>query len=299
MEKTPFPIIDSVVRAVCGHAAKQLHHLTSGGMNETYRVDVANSDSVIVRIARQPTPWFIDEAHLIAQARAVGVPAPDVLGVEQVEHGDELLSFSVLQLVPGRALDELVGTLSPEEIKRIIVESGELLARLHSVQTERGLRHDLKPLDDNLVSRVVEVADREVGSHAANVVTRGVELLSNEIANRAPPRMSLVHGDWLPKHFLLDDEGRIANVLDWEFAGSASPAYDIAHWEVAASGGLHDFTELLCQGYSQVADVNAADAAWVPAYTIDFALEILGWENPARFERLQRCVDVIARHVGS
>ena len=31
----------------------------------------------------------------MAQARGVGVPTPDVLGVEQVDHDGELLSFSI------------------------------------------------------------------------------------------------------------------------------------------------------------------------------------------------------------
>ncbi len=48
----------------------------------------------------------------MAQARGVGVPTPDVLGVEQVDHDGELLSFSILRLVPGRSLDELAGEMS-------------------------------------------------------------------------------------------------------------------------------------------------------------------------------------------
>ena len=60
-------------------------------MSETYRVDLQNDMAVVVRIARQPVPWFTDEDHLSAQVRSVGVPTPEVLGVEQVEHDGELL----------------------------------------------------------------------------------------------------------------------------------------------------------------------------------------------------------------
>ena len=116
---------------------------------------------------------------------------------------------------------------------------------------------------------------------------------------RPAPRLSLAHGDWLPKHLLIDDGGAIVGVIDWEFAGPASPAFDLAHWEVSAGDGLHDRSDLLRLGYARVADPDAADAGWVPAFAIDFALEVLGWRNPASPARLRRCVDVIARHVGA
>jgi hypothetical protein len=39
-------------------------------------------------------PWFTDEAHLTAQAGEVGVPTPEVLGVEQLDRGVTGTRFS-------------------------------------------------------------------------------------------------------------------------------------------------------------------------------------------------------------
>jgi DNA-binding transcriptional ArsR family regulator len=111
MATTPRPLIDSVVRSVCGREVERVVRLTGGGMNETYRVELPNHVAAVVRIARQPVPWFTDEAHVLAQARGVGVPAPEVLGVEQVDHNGERLSFSIQRLVLGRPLGELAGEL--------------------------------------------------------------------------------------------------------------------------------------------------------------------------------------------
>jgi len=298
-ETTPRPVIDSVVRSVCGRELERLVRITSGGLHETYRVEMLNHVPVVVRIARRPVPWFTNEEHTMAQAREVGVPTPDVLGVEQVDHDGELLSFSILRLVPGRSLEELAGERPPSDLEPLVMDGGELLARLHSVVPDRGMPHELEPPDEPFVARVVRVADETLGSAAAAIVARGAEFLRDEVMTRPAPRLSLAHGDWLPKHFLIDDAGVIVGVIDWEYAGPASPAFDLAHWEVAAGGALHDRSDLLRLGYARVADPDAADAGWVPAFAIDFALEVLGWRNPAPPARLRRCVDVIARHVGA
>jgi aminoglycoside phosphotransferase (APT) family kinase protein len=294
----PRPVIDAVVRSVCGREVERLVRLTGGGLHETYRVEIPDGVSVVVRIARQPVPWFADEEHVMAQARGAGVPTPNVLGVEHVDHDGELLSFSILQLVPGRSLDELAGALPASDLERLVMDSGELLARVHSVAPDRGIRHELEPLDERLVARAARVAHEALGPAAGAVVERGADLLRGEVTSRPAPRLSLAHGDWLPKHLLIDD-GAIVGVIDWEFAGPASPAFDLARWEVSAGDRLHDRSDLLRRGYARVADPDAADAGWVPAFAIHWALEVLGWKSPAPPALLRRCVDVIARYAGA
>jgi aminoglycoside phosphotransferase (APT) family kinase protein len=298
MATTPRPVIDSVVRSVYGREVERLVRLTAGGLHETYRVEVRADLPVVIRIARQPVPWFTDEEHVMAQAREVGVRTPDVVGVGQVDHDGELLSFSILRLVPGRSLDELAGELPRSDLERLVMAGGELLARVHSVVPDRGIRHELEPPDEGYVARVVRVAHQALGPAAATVVERGADLLRDEVMTRPAPMLSLARGDWLPKHLLIDD-GPIVGVIDWEFAGPASPAFDLARWEVSAGDGLHDRSDLLRRGYARVADPDAATAGWVPAFAIDWALEVLGWQNPAPPPRLRRCVDVIARYSGS
>ena len=67
-------------------------------------------------------------------------------------------------------------------------------------------------------------------------------------------------------------------------------------WEVSAGDRLRDRSDLLRRGYARVADPDAAGAGWVPAFVVGWALEVLGWRNPAWPERVRRCVDVIARY---
>lgn len=298
MKTTPRPIIDSVVRSTYGHRVAGLVRLTGAGLNEAYRVDVVGGRPVVIRIARRPVPWFTDEKHIMARAQAVGVPTPEVLGVEHLEHDGELLSFSILRLLPGRPLDERSVDLSTADLERLVVDGGELMAQLHSLEADGGIGHKLEPPDDRLVNRAVGVAHETFGSAAAAIVERGIDLLRDEVMARPTPPTSLAHGDFLPKHLLIDD-GMISGVIDWELAGSASPAFDLAHWQVAACNDLNDRSDLVRRGYARVADPDLADGGWVPAYAIDFALDVLSWKNPAPTLRLQRCVDVIAHHIGA
>jgi aminoglycoside phosphotransferase (APT) family kinase protein len=298
MATTPRQVIDAVVGSVCDHEAEQLIRLTSGGLNETYRVKLAGAGSVVVRIARQSVPWFTDEAHIMAQARAVGVPTAEVLGVEHVEHAGELLSFSIQRMLPGRSLDELAGELPPVDLERLVMDGGELLARVHSLVPDRGVRHELRPPDEHSLAIGERIVEQTLGPSAASVVERGAAFLRRELAARPAPSLALAQGDWVPKHLLIDD-GAIVGVIDWEFAGPASPAYDFAMWEVSAGDGLHDRSDLLRLGYARVAEPDAVAAGWVPAFVVAWALEKLGWRNPALPAQVRRCVDVIARYAGA
>ncbi len=64
-------------------------------------------------------------SHLMAQARDLGVPTPEVLGVEHLEHDGEVLSFSIHQFLPGRSLDQFVGELPLGDFE------GAVLAAVH------------------------------------------------------------------------------------------------------------------------------------------------------------------------
>ena len=295
MKTTPRSIIDSVVLSVCARDVERLVPVNGGGMNETYLAELPDGAAVIARIARQPAPWFTDEAHLMAQARDLGVPTPEVLGVEHLEHDGELLSFSIQQHLPGRSLDQFVGELPYSDLERLVVDGGELLARIHSVVPDRGVRHQLRLPEDTAVARVLRIVDEALGADAARVVERGADFLREEVTTRPAATLSLAQGDFLPKNLLVDDAA-IVGVIDWEFAGPAPAAFDLARWEVSAGAPWHDRSDLLRRGYARVADPEPAAAGLVPAFAVDWALEKLGWKNPATPAQFQRCVDVIAHY---
>ncbi len=297
MVTTPRSIIDSVVRSVCGRELERLTPLAGGGMNEAYRADLAGEVAVVVRIARQDSPWFVDEACLMGLAREAGVPTAEVLGLEHRDHDGELLSFSIQEFLPGRLLSEVVGELTTSDLEALVMDLGEILARVHSVipNDQRGILREQPILDARDVARVAGIVSRAIGPAAATAVVRGADLVRHEVTTRPSPPFALVQGDFCPKNVLIHG-GTVAGVIDWEFAGSASPAYDFAQWEVDAGERLHDRLDLLRRGYARVADPEAAEAGWTPVFAIDWALEKLGWKNPASPAQFRRCLDVITRY---
>ena len=185
MATTPRQVIDSVVRSVCGHGVEQLVRLRWRDERDVPRRAGRRRGSVVARIARQPVPWFTDEAHIMAQARAVGVPTAEVLGVEHVEHDGELLSFSIQRVLPGRSLDELAGELPAVDLERLVMDGGELLARVHSLVPDRGVRHELQPPDERSLARGERIVEQTLGPSAASVVERGAR---SSVARWLPAR---------------------------------------------------------------------------------------------------------------
>ncbi|HEY3561966.1 MAG TPA: phosphotransferase [Kribbella sp.] len=297
MVTTPRTIIDPVVRSVCGRDVEGLVQLAGGGMNETYRAELVGNVTVVVRIARQDTPWFVDEARLITQAREAGVPTAEVLGLEHVDHEGELLSFSIQRFLPGRSLGELMGELPASDLESLVLDAGEILARVHSVDPEvgRGIRHELRLPEVREVARIVRIVAQTLDPAAAAIVERGADFLRREVTSRPVPVFSLAQGDFLPKNLLIHDRS-VVGVIDWEFAGPAPAAFDLARWEVSAGAPLHDWSDVLRRGYARVTDPGAAAAGLIPAYAIDWILEMLAWKNPTSPTQFQRCIDLIARY---
>jgi aminoglycoside phosphotransferase (APT) family kinase protein len=293
---TPRPIIDSVVRPVCGRI-RSLVRLSGGGMNETYRVELITGVDVVVRIARQPTPWFVDESHLMAQARAAGVPTPEVLAVDHVDHEGGLLSVSIQEFLPGQSLADLVDRSPVSDLERLVTDAGEILARIHGVVPEsgRGSRHDLRMPDEDTLTRILRNVAETLDTAAAAVIERGIDLLRHEMATRAMPRFSLAQGDFMPKNLLIHDNA-ISGVIDWEFAGPAPAAFDLARWEVSAGPPWHDRIDLLRSGYARMTDPETAASGLTAAYAVDWILEMLAWKHPATPAQFRRCVDVIDRY---
>ena len=70
-------------------------------------------------------------------------------------------------ILPGRSLDELAGELPPVDLERLVMDGGELLARVHSLVPDRGVRHELQPPDEHSLARGERIVEQTLGPSAA------------------------------------------------------------------------------------------------------------------------------------
>ena len=67
----------------------------------------------------------------------------------------------------------------------------ELLARVHSIVPDRGIRHPLRLPAEPVVARLVRIVGAVLGEAAAAVVEQGADFLRAEVMAHPPPMHSL------------------------------------------------------------------------------------------------------------
>lgn len=239
---TPPEIIESVVKKATGELPQSQKKLILGEDNEVYDVNLGINKNVIVRISRSSRPRFLAEKWAIDQCHKVEVPAPIILHIENQIIGNQSLSFCVEEKIPGQPMNSLMesDSKSNEWQQQLIEESGEILAKIHSVVTSGYGSLDpngqgefsswsgfmLNSIADN--SRLL-LSARNIGLNSQHI-DKSVEILHKyaDVYKQIEPRLLL--GDYGPKHFLIDND-HICGVIDFEGCKSGDIARDFAWWE--------------------------------------------------------------------
>lgn len=198
--------------------------LIVGGLsNLTYRVFDGVSQWVV---RRPPLGHVLETAHDMGReyrvisalhGRGVPVPQPVVL----VEDADILgAPFYVMEFVEGHvyySADDLA-PLGPARTRAVAEAMVDVLADLHTLDVASvGLGDFGKP--DGFLERQVRRWARQLeGSRSREVP--GIDELAGELARSVPTDSApgLVHGDYRIDNLLVDDDDRVAAVVDWEMA---------------------------------------------------------------------------------
>lgn len=222
-----------------GNPPKRVKHLQSGLSNFVFMVTHSEGDFV-VRISPEPARLnaFIKEQWAMAKARNVGVPTPEILEV-----GNEIVPspYMVSRRVIGKE-----ASFHPKRLE-ILREMGKYAALINSIPTSGfGSTFDWS---SNRLSRNEswgEFLDKELDLEArlrslekrrmlpASQIKKLRSILKRAAGSTAKPR--LTHGDIRLKNVLVDEDGRITAILDWEDCTSnLSP-----QWELSIA--LHDLS---------------------------------------------------------
>jgi aminoglycoside phosphotransferase (APT) family kinase protein len=206
----------------------ELTTMPGGASRETFLVEAADGRWVL---RRDPaggssfTPLEI-EHEVMAAADAAGVPVPRALAFERA--GGRFES-------PGFLMEHVEGTsVAPRVLRRddyagarerLPAQLAEALARLHSTDVS-GVENLPTPAGDPAIAacELWEAALDQIGEPLP-AVEAGLRWLRLN-PPPAPPRTTLVHGDFRLGNFIVDEDG-LAAVIDWELCHVGDPAEDI------------------------------------------------------------------------
>jgi aminoglycoside phosphotransferase (APT) family kinase protein len=209
--------------------------LSGGAVQENWRLDVERDGQprqqwVMRTDANQRLSLSLDRAaefQVIEAAFAGGVPVAEPI----VRCQDESVigrPFLIQRFVEGQAAARLIlrdPNLS-ETGPKIAAELGAALARIHAMQPADKIMSVLPvPM---LEPARAEVARLRTAITKASHPRPALEYILYWLDTHAPvtPQLTLVHGDFRTGNYMVRD-GRLAAVLDWEFAHWGDPYEDI------------------------------------------------------------------------
>lgn len=240
----------AIVAHYFGSPPRRLRHRGSGLSNTVFEVDNAEGQFV-VRIAPDEArlPVFLKEQWSIARAREAGVPVPEVMEVGQRAAPKPYMIQRRLAGEPAMHHPARIETLREVgRLARVInaiptngfgevfdwcdTRAGEHATLGAWLEHEYGWRERLGVLERHAM----------LSARQASAVARAVEQMAG---HQLRPMLS--HGDLRLKNVLVDGEGAVVAIIDWDnCCGAPAPAWDLA---VALHDLPIDAKEALIEGY--------------------------------------------------
>lgn len=262
-------VVNAILEHHFGKPARRLTHRGSGLTNFVFHADHA-AGALVVRIARKPEKFnaFIKEQWAIQRAIEVGVPTPEVLEVGMEVVG---VPYMIQRRVPGEEAIHHPGRLD------VLREMGAYTARINGVRTKGfGKTFDWSAnqlsrndswsafLKDELrVEERLETLRRHRMLPPKSL--RKLRALLQAIGDK-PRRPTLNHGDMRLKNVLVNDDGVIVAIIDWEECCSQIAPY----WDISLA--LHDLSidakQAFLEGYGLSPRQVLAMAPYVRALNV-------------------------------
>jgi Ser/Thr protein kinase RdoA (MazF antagonist) len=238
---TPQPLIDRWIQVATGSAVHTAVRIIVGQDNEVHDVVTTDGHRIVVRISHRPDPRFTGERWALDAARALGVPTPRVLLIDQVDHIGSArtpVTVCVEDKLPGVSLRTLLD--AGHRPVGAIAELGELLARIHQVRVDGFgyLRAEGRGWDIPFSAVMLDLLDRRTDLHRAAThwaepvesVEQGLAVLDAHRSHFAFDDPRLVHGDLGADHILISDD-RVTGIIDFQECSGNHPVLDLAHWD--------------------------------------------------------------------
>jgi aminoglycoside phosphotransferase (APT) family kinase protein len=211
--------------------------IAGGRSNLTYRVEDSTSRPFALR--RPPVSHVLPTAHDMSREYRVmtalggtGVPVPSTYGlcVDEAVNGRP---FYVMTFVDGHILRDAAGAEAAFDVpgrSSIGNHMAETLAALHAVDVDAVGLGDLGR-HEGYIERQLRRWTEQFHNMQVEGVDHGgvVEEVGDALAASIPAQQgtAIVHGDYRLDNVVLDDDGAVAAILDWEICTLGDPMADV------------------------------------------------------------------------
>ncbi len=271
-------VSDWFARCVPGAELPLSFSLVAGGRsNLTYEVTDASGRRYALR--RPPLSHVLPTAHDMAREHRVitalgptDVPVPRTLGLCQDPEVNGA-PFYVMEFVEGhvvRDAEAAASVLDEKARARAGRSLAETLAKLHAVDVDAvGLGDFAKR--QGYIERQLRRWHEQFGNSTVDdgIDTAGVvDAVHDRLAAQVPEQSSstIVHGDFRLDNTVLDDDGEVRAVLDWEICTLGDPLADMGllmvYWtEPGDTAALIGVTPTTLPGFPSRAEMRSVYAA--------------------------------------
>lgn len=265
--------------------------ITGGRSNLTYRVTDAAARRWVLR--RPPLGHVLATAHdmsrehrIISSFATTDVPVPTVVGLcEDVDVNGA--PFFMMDFVDGVVLrDRAAAEAIPVAARATLTDNlVDVLAAIHRIDPA-SIGLDTLARTDGYVARQLKRWHGQWEKSAYTHVT-GIDTVYRQLAANIPEQrgFTIVHGDYRLDNCIVDHNGQIAAVLDWELCTLGDPLADVGlllvYWaqQGDAFSALPD-TATLAEGFPDKAHLVAryAESSGRDVTDVDYYVALGYWK---------------------
>lgn len=247
-------LVKQILFPLLGENPVHIQKINNANTNKIYKATMKSNIWLIVRISssQDKINHYLKEQWCSRHARKMGVPCPEILEV-----GNTVIPFSYMVV---KEVLGIPGNQYEGDRTEMLTKIGEYSAKIHEVKT-RGYG-EVFNWSSNVLSKFKtweEYLHKEL--HLEERLefferSKGV-ILSEEnydklmravkVIRKFDFEPTLAHGDFLPKNVIVNNEGHVISVIDWESAKSHAAMY----WDFATTLNniREEDRELVVKGY--------------------------------------------------
>ncbi|MBB6730329.1 phosphotransferase family protein [Cohnella zeiphila] len=210
----------------------ELVPMAEGKRNTNYRVRLRGSGSVLLLRLFVPGDDGWRKEAALRKLLEDRVPMQRMLAAGDRGDKDDR-AYGIYEFVEGQTLLERIVRDGQAPVPALARELGRTLAAIHSVRFERhgflderlNVSEPISPLREWYPMFLNDRARKRLGDERSERILKLAESCRPLLDGMDRRTARLVHGDFRPTNLIVRD-GRVAAVIDWEFAMASHPAGD-------------------------------------------------------------------------